>query len=141
MLYEQREKTVQNEELCHCITCSLQTKLLLTIQFNVVVPKKFCSLKIKLASKTLKNHMLEVSWFYLWAIPLSGSPLHLPFSFILSGIHVKNYIQNQNNADLYTVLSYQNSKNWLLRAPYQVRLAFAALHWFTIKCGLIHSHP
>lgn len=97
--------------------CYLQTNLLLTIEFNVVVPKKFCSLKIKLASKTLKNHMLQVSWFYLWAIALSGSPLHLPFSFyILSGKHVKNYIQN--NADIYIVLSYHNSKNWLLCAPY-----------------------
>lgn len=64
------------------IYCSLQTKLL-TIQYIVVVPKKFCSLKIKLASKTLKNHMLQVSWFYLWAIPLSGSPLHLLFSFYI----------------------------------------------------------
>lgn len=102
MQYEQREQFIMKKyDLCMTFpliesswsTVPLQTKLLLTIQYIVVVPKKFCSLKIKLASKTLKNHMLQVSWFYLWAIPLSGSPLHLLFSFyIQSGIHVKNFI-------------------------------------------------
>lgn len=72
----------EKQKIWHFMTFSLiksswyWSQQLLTIHYIVVAPKQFCSLKIELASETLKESHASGLMILFTGHSLSGSPLH-----------------------------------------------------------------